>query len=66
MTAGYDYRLDSTDGHEIGAYHWHPSGRSPVAQPHLHIGAGAGSMRRELQKAHLGTGFVTPVPLITL
>jgi hypothetical protein len=65
-TTAYFYRLDGADGREIIAYHWHPSGRSPSAQPHLHIGAGAGSLRTELHKAHLGTGFVTPVPLLSL
>jgi hypothetical protein len=65
-TTGYAYQLDDADGREILAYHWHPAGRSPVARPHLHIGAGAGSLRNELQKAHIGTGFVTPVTLVLL
>ena len=65
-TTGYSYRIGDTDDREILAYHWHPSGRSLEARPHLHLGAGAGPLRSELQKAHLGTGFVTPVPLITL
>lgn len=64
-TTGYSYRIGDAKGHEILAYHWHPSGRSPITQPHLHLGAGAGVLQRELQKAHVGTGFVTPVPLLS-
>lgn len=66
QTTAYFYTLDDADGREILAYHWHPTGRSPVTRPHLHLSAGAGTLRHELQKAHLGTGFVTPVTLLTL
>jgi hypothetical protein len=65
-TTGYLYALEAADGREILSYHWHPGGRSPVTTPHLHLGAAAGSLRRELEKAHLATGFVTPVALVTL
>jgi hypothetical protein len=65
-TTGYDYKLDDTDGHEIVAYHWHPTGRSSEQRPHLHIGVGAGTLLPELQTAHLSTGFVTPVPVLAL
>jgi hypothetical protein len=65
-TTGYLYALEAADGREILAYHWHPGGRSPVTTPHLHLGAAAGTLRRELEKAHLATGFVTPVALLTL
>jgi hypothetical protein len=65
-TTGYSYRIGDADGREILAYHWHPAGRSPEARPHLHLGVGAGALRGELQKAHIGTGFVTPVPLLSL
>jgi hypothetical protein len=37
-----------------------------VSTPHLHLGAGAGTLRRELQKAYLATGLVTPVALLRL
>ena len=66
QTTGYYYKLDDADGREIIAYHWHPTGRSPMARPHMHLGAGAGVLRTELQKAHLGTGFVTPAVLLRL
>lgn len=33
----YMYELLDLDGHEIVAYHWHPSGVSPVRFPHMHI-----------------------------
>jgi hypothetical protein len=62
----YYYTLDDTDGREILAYHWHPSGRSQATTPHLHLGAGAGTLRPELTKAYLQTGLVTPVALLSL
>lgn len=65
-TTSYFHKLDNADGREILAYHWHPAGRSPVTRPHLHLGLGAGTLRSELQKAHMGTGFVTPVMLLVL
>ena len=65
-TAAYMYTLEDADGLEILAYHWHPAGRSPVSEPHLHIGGGAGALRTELQKAHIATGPVTPVALLSL
>lgn len=57
-TAGYYYSLDDADDHEIIAYHWHPEGESPVTFPHLHIGAGAGCQRSEMQWAHCPTGRI--------
>jgi hypothetical protein len=66
QTLGYLYTLDDAHGREVLAYHWHPSGRSPMTAPHLHLGAGAGTLRRELEKAHVLTGHVTPVALLTL
>ena len=65
-TTTYYYKLDDADGREILAYHRHPTGRSSVTRPHLLLGAAAGALRSELQKAHLGTGFVTPVTLLAL
>lgn len=65
-TTGYMCALDDDDGREILSYHWHPQGRSHVTTPHLHLGAGAGALRRELQKAHLATGLVTPIALLRL
>lgn len=65
-TTAYYYTLDDADGREILAYHWHPAGRSPIVEPHLHLGAGAGTLRRELEKAHLATGIITPVAVLAL
>jgi len=65
-TTAYFYTLDDADGREILGYHWHPTGRSPERRPHLHLGAGAGALRGELQTAHLGTGFVTPATPLAL
>jgi hypothetical protein len=66
LTTGYEYRLDDHDEHEILSYRWHPQERSHVTSPHVHLGAGAGALRQELQKAHLATGLVTPVALLRL
>jgi hypothetical protein len=57
-TFGYSYALREPEGPEIIAYHWHPGRRSPIDFPHLHLGAGAGIGREELQKAHIPTGRV--------
>ena len=65
-TMGYLYTLDDDEGREILSYHWHPAGRSHVTAPHLHLRAGAGLLRSELQKAHLLTELVTPAALLTL
>jgi hypothetical protein len=65
-TTGYMYSLDDADGHEVLSYHWHPQGRGHVMTPHLHLGAGAGGLRRELQKAHLTTGLVTSIAMLRL
>jgi hypothetical protein len=56
--AGYYYALRELEGSEIVAYHWHPGRRSPIDFPHLHLGAGSGIGREELQKAHVPTGRV--------
>jgi len=55
---GYSYALREPEGPEIVAYHWHPGRRSPIDFPHLHLGAGSGVGREELQKAHIPTGRV--------
>ncbi|MGD9894924.1 MAG: hypothetical protein AB7U18_26875, partial [Dehalococcoidia bacterium] len=54
------------DGREIVAYHWHPQGRSHVRTPHLHLGAALGTLRNEVTKAHLYTGMITPVAILSL
>lgn len=61
----YSYVLRDFEGPEILAYHWHPEvGRS--TEPHLHISAGAGQVRRELQRAHLPTGQVSVQQFVRL
>jgi len=37
-TVGYMYSLGGHDQREYWAHHWHPTGVSPVAEPHLHLG----------------------------
>ncbi len=54
----YFYTLRDAQAGEIVAYHWHTERRSPVDFPHLHLGAGSGVSRDELQKAHIPTGRV--------
>jgi len=51
QTTAYYYKVDDADGREILAYHWHPAGRSPETRPHLHLGAGAGTLRRDPPRA---------------
>ncbi len=60
------YKLDHSDGREIIAYHWHPEGLSHERRPHLHVGAGFGSLRPEWHKAHLPTGHVSPTAILLL
>jgi hypothetical protein len=43
---------------ELVSYQWHPHLRSSVAYPHLHLGNGAGSLIRQLTRAHLPTGRI--------
>lgn len=51
--AEYKYAVaDALSGHEIFAYHLHPG---KVFAPHLHLGAGAGSLAAPLYKAHFPT-----------
>jgi hypothetical protein len=58
MSTAYYYGLEDGDGQEVLAYHWHPEARSALTIPHLHLGAGAGHLRRELYRAHLPTGRI--------
>ena len=40
-TAAYYYALESEDGVEIVAYHWHPRPDAKVKYPHFHLGSAA-------------------------
>jgi len=61
---GYDYRIWHDGGADILVYHWHPTGRSPIAFSHLHVGGHAGLV--DLSKAHLPTGLVSLVAVIRM
>jgi len=53
-TASYSYRLTrAADDTEIIAWQWHPSGHSPILEPHLHVSDGP------LAKRHIPTGRVS-------
>ena len=63
-TAGYAYSLRDGDGTEFLAYHWHPTGNSPITYPHLHIGTATTPL--DLSRAHLPTGPVTLAAVVRL
>ena len=54
----YYYALTNADNVELFAYHWHPSGRSWVNWPHLHLGPSLGQLSRAANQAHFPTGLV--------
>ncbi len=53
----YSYILGQ-DGRELIVYHWHPSGRSSITGPHLHVRADVHIGDRWLGKVHLPTGVI--------
>jgi hypothetical protein len=55
-TAAYEYALLQADGRELLAYHWHPTGRSPIVWPHAHLSAPVSPI--DLTKGHAPTGPV--------
>jgi hypothetical protein len=55
--AGYAYEIRAADDRMILAFHWHPTGRSPITWPHLHLGTPIANI--DLSKAHVPTGVVT-------
>lgn len=59
VTIGYYYTLLDADQREILAFHWHPSSRSPITEPHLHLGPGARVGYDRLHRAHIPTGHIT-------
>jgi hypothetical protein len=68
--AAYSYRILDRDRNEILAYHWHPSGASRVAHPHLHlsnrvspIDVGRGQEPLALADLHIATG---PIDFATI
>ena len=69
----YQYQLLGADGREVLAYHWHPTGVSPVTWPHLHLSgrlapldAGRGQAPIALGGMHLTTGLVTLADVVRL
>lgn len=65
-TVAYYYSLRESGGPEILSYQWHPSQRSAVTFPHLHLGAGARVGRKELERAHIPTSRVALEDFIRL
>ena len=56
-TRSYHYAIEDQWGKEIIAFHWHPhvNPDNPISYPHMHIGAGAGSLRSEVREIHFPT-----------
>ena len=59
VTTGYYYTLMDANQREIVGFHWHPVGRSPIVEPHLHLGPGAQIGYERLHRAHVPTGPVS-------
>ena len=51
---------------ELLAYHWHPRGKSPVVNPHLHVRANIQLGERWLGKVHLPTGAIELEDIVSL
>jgi hypothetical protein len=62
---GYLYAI-GYEGRELIAYHWHPSGDSSIAKPHMHVGAAIQVGDRWLGKVHLPTGTVSLAQVVEL
>lgn len=59
-TRAYDYAVQTQDKCLVLAYHWHPTGQSHVATPHLHLGSSELKADSVLSsKAHYPTGRIT-------
>jgi hypothetical protein len=56
---GYLYMVRNDAQQELLSFHWHPSGRSPVTTPHLHLGYGLEIPKSEFTNLHIPTGPVT-------
>lgn len=62
-TTTYAYAFVEESGAEILAFHWHP-GTESFDDPHVHMSAGAGRLRQELQHAHIPTRLLTLAEVI--
>ena len=72
-TISYRYQLLDRDRREILAYHWHPTGRSSVTFPHLHLSGrlapldvGRGQEPVALGEMHMSSGYVTFADVVRL
>lgn len=72
-TIGYRFHLLDRNDQEILAYHWHPSGVSPVTYPHLHLSGrlspivvDPGDVAIALGALHLPSGFVALKDIVRL
>jgi hypothetical protein len=54
-TMAYFYRLDSFDGTELVAFHWHPDREGQPDFPHLHVASRPGPPQIQ-RKHHVPTG----------
>lgn len=72
-TTGYYYTILDAQGRELLAYHWHPTGPSPVTLPHLHLTSRVRPIELApnealipLAEMHLPTGLVTLADVVWL
>lgn len=56
VVTGYEYELLDEDARWVLAYHWHPTGRSTMTAPHLHVRQ---ILPLDLRSVHLPTGVVS-------
>ncbi len=73
LAIGYRYHVLDLEGREIVAYHWHPTGVSPVTYPHVHLSrrlapipVGRGGEPVALADMHLPSGVVTFADVVRL
>ena len=73
VVLGYRYRLLDRQEREILAFHWHPTGVSPVIRPHLHLSGrlppldlGSGAPPAVLGGMHIPTGSVALADVVWL
>lgn len=59
-TAAYIYAIQDKQGHEIFAYHWHPTSTPQYDYPHLHVHSGI------LAKIHLPTRRISLEEILQL
>jgi hypothetical protein len=64
----YEYIVKRWNDHrEVLTYHWHPNGRGPMKDPHVHVGSAMLVSGATLDsKAHVSTGRVSVEDIIRL